>query len=152
MPTCCEQLIQALKAEKQANCFDNKTVAKEQGKEFRVENQSRKMICQVRIDGCLIKSQKTKKCDFLFKICETEQYFLVELKGAEVSTAVAQIVVTFNALQRKLKANPQQFQGVIVSSSVPRAAEQRFRRLTEKCLREKKLHLQKVHRIGSVIV
>ena len=152
MPTCREQLIEALGAEKQASCFENKTVAKEQGKEFRIENKSKKTICRVRVDDCLIESQSTKKCDFLFKICETEQYFLVELKGTEVSAAVEQIIATFDMIQRKLNADPQRFEGVIVSSSVPRAAEQRFRRLKEKYLRERRLQLRKVHGRTSVTV
>ncbi len=73
MTRCCKGLVENLKAEKQSVCFDSKTVAKEQGKEFRIINKSKKAICGVRIDDCLIKSKSTKKCNFLFKICESER-------------------------------------------------------------------------------
>jgi len=77
----------------------------------------------------------------LFKICETEKYFLVELKGnSSLSDAVTQISKTFEFINKKLKLSPQHFEGVIVASRVPRA-DLRFRTAQEKCYREKKLKI-----------
>lgn len=140
---CREELIHALDAKKKAACFDDSTVAKEKGKEFRLHNKSKKTVCRVRIDDCLIKDKRSKRCDYLFKICETEHYFLVELKGGEVDEAIKQIISTFDFINKKLKLAPEHFEGVVVSSSIPRAAEQKFRALKEKCFREKKLRIQK---------
>lgn len=139
---CRKELIEALKASKKSECFDNSTVAKEKGKEFRLENKSKKTICRVKVDGCLINDQRTKRCDYLFKICETKQHFLVELKGTDVDEAVKQIISTFDLINKKLKLSPERFEGVIVASSVPKA-EQKFRTLKEKWRREKGLKIEK---------
>jgi hypothetical protein len=141
---CRKQLIEALKASKKSKCFNSSTVAEEHGKKFRLENKSKKTICRVTVDGCLINDEHTKRCDYLFKVCETEQHFLVELKGTDVSKAVEQIISTFDLVNKKLKLDSRHFEGIIVSSSIPRAAEQKFRVLKEKCLKKKNLKIRKV--------
>ena len=138
---CREALITALGADDKAECFDNSTTAKEKGKEFRLENKSKKTICRVKVDGCLIDDKRTKRCDYLFRICETEKYFLVELKGnSSLSDAVIQISRTFDFINERLKLSPQYFEGVIVASKVPRA-NLKFRKVQEKCYRDKKLKI-----------
>ncbi len=143
---CRKQLIQTLKAEEKSGCFDNSTVAKEKGKEFRIINKAQKTICRIHVDGCLIRNNQGKRCDYFFKICETEKSFLVELKGTDISEAVRQIISTFDFLNNKLKLSPDNFEGIVVSSSVPHAAEQKFRSLKEKCFKQKKLKIQKESR------
>ncbi|MGD1892811.1 MAG: hypothetical protein ACFB15_19775 [Cyclobacteriaceae bacterium] len=135
---CRKQLIEALKASKKSECFDNSTVAEENGKKFHLENKSKKTICRVKVDGCLIDNQRTKRCDYWFKICETEQHFLVELKGTDVSKAVEQIISTFDFVNRKLELSPERFEGIIVSSAVPKA-EQKFRALKVKIPKRKRI-------------
>lgn len=138
---CRKQLIKALGAEEKAACFDNSTVAKEKGKEFRLENKSKQTICRVKVDGCLINDKRTKRCDYLFKICETDKHLLVELKGnSSLSQAVTQITRTFDFINHKLKLSPRDFEGVIVASKVPRA-DLRFRKAQEQCYRNKKLRI-----------
>jgi len=143
---CRKQLMKTLDAGGKAGCFDDSTVAKEKGKEFRINNKSQKTICRVHIDGCLIYDNRGKRCDYFFKICEMEQCFLVELKGSDVNEAVKQIIHTFDFINRKLKLPPKNFEGIIVSSGIPRAAEQKFRTLKEKCFKEKKLKIYKESR------
>lgn len=140
---CREELIKAFRAGKKKTCFESSTVAEEKGKKFELRNKSRKTVCRVKVDGCLINDHKTKRCDFLFKVCETETHFLVELKGTDVDKAVDQIIHTFEFVNRKLRLPAESFKGVIVSSSIPRAAEQRFRTLKEKCYRDKRLMIKK---------
>ena len=143
MQKCCKELVQALQAEGKESCFEKRTVAEENDKKFKLLNRSKKSICRVKVDDCLIKDQNTKKCDFLFKVCEDEQYLLVELKGSDVQKAIAQIIATFEHINAKLNLPPANFKGYVVSSSVPRGAEQRFNRLKEKCLKDKKLKIHK---------
>jgi hypothetical protein len=69
------------------------------------------------------------------------------LKDTDVETATEQIIQTYEILNAKLKAEPDKFTGIIVSSSVPAATEQRFRRLQEKALRDKKLRIKKTHNL-----
>lgn len=141
----CIEFKEILKAEeKDDKCFDNSPVAKEGGKRFAFNNTTNKTICRVKIDNCLITDQQ-KKCDFLFKVIESGKYYLIELKGVNIDEGVEQIVSTFDTVNRKIKAIPQDYAGIIVSSSVPSSAQQKFRKLQEKCYREKKLLIRKTH-------
>jgi hypothetical protein len=140
---CCKELKEVLGGEEK--CFSNSTVAKENGREFRLNLGAGQKACRVKIDGCLIKDHKKIKCDFLFKVCPINKYHLVELKGTDVDHAVAQIVNTFDVINKQIKDNPLNFTGHIISSSIPRAAEQKFRTLKEKVLKNKRLNIEKQH-------
>ena len=142
---CCSELQKQLEAPTKTDCFSPSSGAKENGKKFNFDNRSHKTICRVRVDGCLITSQEVKKCDFLFKVCEDDRYYLVELKGGAVDEAVLQIISTFDIVNAKVKTLPEKYAGVIVSSSVPAGTEQKFRRLQEKVYREKHLRIKKTH-------
>ena len=142
MPTCREKLIKVLGASEQTSCFDSRTVAEEKKKKFRIENKSRKTICRVQVDGCLINDHTIKKCDFLFKICELERYLLVELKGSNVEEGFAQLISTFRYLKNKLGVESKHFEGFIVSTQVPRAANLKVRNLKEQFLKKHQLLVQ----------
>lgn len=142
MTKCCKDLAERLKVEKHLDCFSPKTVASEQGKEFRIVNKSKKAICRVRIDNCLIKSRSTKKCDFLFKVCASKRYLLVELKGSNVEDGFAQLVSTFDYLKSKLEVEPEHFEGFIVSTQVPRAANLKVRKLQGQTWKKYQLRVQ----------
>jgi hypothetical protein len=140
----CVELKKTLQAENKNDCFDNSHVAKEHGKRFSFNNTTNKSICRVRIDNCFITGLE-KRCDFFFKIETPVKYYLVELKGVKVDEGIKQIISTYENVNSKIKALPQDYTGVIVSSSVPKATDQRFRKLQDKCLREKKLKIRKTH-------
>jgi len=139
---CCEELMHLLNAPDRPDCFSQSNVAKEHGKEFRVT--TKQGLCRIKNDGCLNKSNEEQKCDFIFKACATHHILLVELKGGDIHTAMQQIIATYRKISPVLKGG-HSFQGHIVSSTVPRAAELRFRQLKEKCLREHKLNISKQH-------
>src|ERR1700720_476836 len=122
--TALQQQLDSSNTEKEA-CFSTSSAAQEHGKKFRFENKGLKAICRVKVDGCLITSQMTKKCDYLFAVQEDNAYYLVELKGINIDDAVAQIIQTFDIVNAKVKSTPLNYTGVIVSSSVPASAEQR---------------------------
>ena len=140
----CLDLRNKLQAEDRKDCFDASPVAKEGGKRFAFANAGKKTICRVKVDNCLIKDTQ-KKCDFLFKVLELEKYYLVELKGVNIDDGVKQIISTYKAVNEKIKAAPQSYSGIIVSSSIPSSAHQRFRKLQEKCYRDTKLMIKKTH-------
>jgi len=139
---CCNELKDLLAASGH-ECFDHSNVAKENGKEFRIK--TLKKLCRVKNDGCLNKSQAEKKCDFIFKICDTNEIILVELKGEDVELAVTQIRATYNKIYSSLKSVNPSYKGFIISSSVPAAAEQKFRQLKEKCRKDLKFNIDKKH-------
>ncbi len=127
------------------DCFEHATAAKENGKEISIRKPAHLTVCRVKIDKCLVKSNDSTKCDYFFRVCETEVNILVELKGKKILHAVDQIVQTFLLLSKHFKQEPKAFKGYIVSSSVPRAAEQTFRREQEKVLKEHGFLIQKHH-------
>lgn len=87
--------------------------------------------------NCLITGAE-KKCDSFFKIETPAQYYFAEPKGVNVDVGIKQIISNYETVNSKIKAMPQNYTGFIVSSSIPNATQQRFRRLQDKCLREKK--------------
>jgi len=141
----CTALQQLLDAADKAPCFSTSTAASEKGKTFRFDNSHDKTVCRVRVDGCLIISTATKKCDYLFHVLEDAGYYLVELKGTDVEQAVEQILQTFEQVNARIKAKPQQYTGVIVSSSVPAGTQQRFRKLQDKIFGQRHIRLKKTH-------
>jgi hypothetical protein len=142
----CTNLQKKLDPDKnKTDCFSTATSAKEKGKQFILKNKSKSSVCKVKVDGCLITDMETKKCDYLFEVEGGKAYFLVELKGTDVETAVEQIVTTFDILNAKIKANARIFIGVIVSSAVPNATELKFRGLQERMARDKHLRIKKTH-------
>lgn len=141
---CCAAL-QVLLAADDRDCFDPSHAAHEGGKRFSFYNPGGKNICRVKVDDCLITGAE-KRCDYLFKVCEMGKYYLVEFKGVNVEDGVAQIVNTYKTVNQKIQTIPQNYSGVIVSSSVPSATQQRFRKLQEDCYRQLQLKIRKTHR------
>lgn len=94
----CEDLKTTLNGD--AVCFSLASVAIENGKRFAFSNVSGKTICRVRVDNCLIKDQTIRKCDFLFNVEEDKRYYLVELKGGDVGSAIRQIESTFDIVNK----------------------------------------------------
>lgn len=57
--------------------------------EYRVINGSRKEVCKIRVDNCLIR--EGKKCDYLILDCQCKLAFFAELKGHDLGEALTQI-------------------------------------------------------------
>ncbi len=133
----CDNLRSILNSD--AACFSTAGSATENGKKFFFNNPANKKICRVHVDNCLIKDQSIKKCDYLFEIQEDSRYYLVELKGKSIDIAIEQITSTFEFVNKKIKAPAASYTGIIVSSAVPKAANQKFKNLQDKLFRDKKL-------------
>lgn len=140
---CCKELIKELGVP--VECVSNSHVASENGKRLELQLTKGARACKVKVDGCVIKSQSIQKCDFLFKICQTNKFYFVELKGGDVMEAVHQIISTIQELEKKSKLKITNYEGIIVSTSVPRATESRFRKLQEKAIKEHGLKIIKAH-------
>lgn len=123
------------------NCFSNASSAIENGKKFVFRNPTNKTVCRVRVDNCLITDKSIKKCDYLFQI--DSKFYLVELKGQSIDNAVAQILSTYNNVNKKIKAPASDYSGIIVSSAVPKTADQKFKNLQEKVYRDRKLMIKR---------
>jgi hypothetical protein len=143
----CIEFQGVLNANDKNDCFSNATSAKENGKKFIFDNRTNKSLCRVKVDKCLIADNSVKKCDFLFKVYEPSKYYLVELKGLKAEDGVKQIVSTYEIVNNYIKESVSNYTGVIVSSAVPAAAEQRFRKLQESCFKSKRLLIKKTHMV-----
>lgn len=137
----CENLKKLLGGD--AVCFSSSISAIENGKKIIFNNPGHKTVCKVHVDNCLVVNQTVKKCDFLFDIQEGKRYYLVELKGKAIDIAIQQIVSTFDLVNIKIKTAPQNYTGIIVSSAVPKAANQKFKNLQDKVYRDKKLLIKR---------
>ncbi len=83
----------------------NECVAYENGKTFKLVNQSGFVVRKVKVDKCLPQGEGEKRCDFLFSIdCpEMKRVFFIELKGGRLVDAVKQIHGTINYLKEDFK-------------------------------------------------
>ena len=78
-------------------------VLKEKGKEYRALNDSGKPCVSLQIDGGIIKDKDGSKCDKGLIILADGTFYLVELKGVDVSSACKQLLSTLEQFQAELK-------------------------------------------------
>lgn len=127
----------------EGSCYSNESAAHENGKKFVLNNISKKSICKIRVDDCLIKDKQIRKCDFFFSVNEDRKFYLVELKGQSIIDAVEQIKSTFNIVNSKLKEDAKNYTGIVVSSAGPKAADQKFKTLQQKIYKDQKLMIKR---------
>lgn len=77
---------------------------KENKSNFILKNPQSKNICEIKVDGCLIKDNSLIKCDYIFEIYENSniaKLIYVELKGVNLNHAKDQIISTDNLLKNR---------------------------------------------------
>lgn len=77
-------------------------VAKENKTTYKLINPSKKEVCRVRVDNCLIKEAQ-KKCDYLILNCSDQIAIFIEFKGGNIEEAFPQLDAAINFLQPHLK-------------------------------------------------
>ena len=101
--------------------------------EYRVSNESRKVISKYIVDDCLLKIRgKEEKCDYLFTVDVLNSVYFIECKGSDVLKAIRQIQSSINILTDDLKGYI--LKGRIVSTRVysPDLRTQAYSKLREK--------------------
>lgn len=73
----------------------------ENKRQYRLNNETHRLVCVVEIDGCVLTSQTTKKCDYLITVCHSNTTYFVELKGKHLIEGVEQITQTLNEFENK---------------------------------------------------
>lgn len=89
------------------------------GKEttFKLLNPNKKVVDKFIVDDCLLLAyQRNEKCDFLFRVKESNNVFIVECKGSDILKAVSQLYSTLNILKDEL--NNFTIKGRIISTKV----------------------------------
>jgi len=132
---CCEifkSIIKNKNLSKIDNCLlASSNVASENKKSFKIETNNKSNYCRIRIDDCIIESEKQKKCDYLFFESTRPVFIFVELKGRELEKAVEQIAQTVEFFKSELSQISKK-KAYIVSSSVPRVESIKFEKLRKK--------------------
>jgi len=92
---------------------------KENGMTFSVINNSRRIVCVIRVDGCLIDDSR-ERCDYAFEIDDPfRSVIYVELKGGDIAKAFSQLTSTLD--HRHARHGRSKRSCFIVASRVPRA-------------------------------
>ena len=74
----------------------------ENRKRYEYFNKSNDFIVKIRVDECLIKGEKERKCDYLLLNCDKKTAYLIELKGGDLSHAASQILNVLDIFQKEL--------------------------------------------------
>ena len=80
-------------------------------------NTNRRRVLRYQIDGGMFDNNQTK-CDNAFGFPDTDDFYLIELKGKDLKHASVQIYDTIQALNRKIKCYT--VHGRIICSKIPR--------------------------------
>lgn len=78
-------------------------VLEEKGKEYRALNNNEKNCVALQIDKGIIKNDSSK-CDKGLIVIDDKKFYLVELKGVDVSTACKQLFSTYDKFSKELKS------------------------------------------------
>ena len=110
------------------HCSRRKQILVEENKrKYILKNPSGKQVCRVRVDGCVIKSQNQRKCDYLVIICKSEDevnnnhvssgedLYFIELKGKHLLDAVEQLTQTIEYFKAQFTGKV--FARVVLSKS-----------------------------------
>jgi hypothetical protein len=104
----------------------------ESGRTYRMLNDSGYEFTVYKVDSCLIKDNKEKKCDFLFVVDKKKERIacFVELKGTGLADAISQIHNSINILYKSL--NEHKIFARIVGKRVTPNIKSRRARLDER--------------------
>jgi len=94
----------------------------ENKRNFTIINTKQLRINIIRVDGCLIVDNSTKRCDYLFELEAMNEVLYVELKGKNIVKAYEQLTATIKACSDE--HNGLLRKGFIVASRVPRSGPQ----------------------------
>ena len=118
------------------DCLSNGTTAEEKGKKFRIvmPKGHREQFLKIAIDKGLLKEidLQTKKCDFGFIRCYSEEFYFVELKGnSGLKGAFQQIKTTVEHFRKTYSIPKEKISAFIVSAGVPKSANQQFAKMKQ---------------------
>jgi hypothetical protein len=97
-------------------------VCEERRSKITFHNAGKTTAAKIRIDGCVIKDNNVKKCDYLLLCAEIKKAVFIELKGNKVMTAIEQLAATLEneAIKKPLVPYEKRAYAVVTQFSVPR--------------------------------
>lgn len=96
-------------------------VFKEKGKEYIARNNDEKLLAGFQVDDGIIKSKKMQKCDKALLVND-ESLYLVEFKGADISTACEQLLSTYEFFLEHFKQYEYYFRVVLSKANSKHSA------------------------------
>lgn len=112
----------------------------ENGKKFSIiPKEKNEVFLRIKIDkGLLLEiDNDTRKCDYGFIRNINSDFYFVELKGRDIDSAVKQLISTIQIFRQKYDIQADKTFAYIVSSGLPRAANQKFQKLQENFIKNK---------------
>ncbi|OHE16234.1 MAG: hypothetical protein A2540_03665 [Sulfurimonas sp. RIFOXYD2_FULL_37_8] len=91
--------------------------------QFIIDNKSKLAINKVTVDGCLIDSNTSLKCDYLFEILDGStiiKVLYIELKGKDLTHAILQLEATIKYCLQYHNSHNRECH--VVSTAVPKAS------------------------------
>jgi hypothetical protein len=74
-------------------------VANENGKTFRLENNSGVVVRKVKVDKCILQQVGEGRCDYLMNVDDKKIVYFIELKGGDLRKGLKQISDTIEYLK-----------------------------------------------------
>jgi hypothetical protein len=74
-------------------------VATENGKTFRLENNSGVVVRKVKVDKCILQQVGEGRCDYLMNVDDKKIVYFIELKGGDLRKGLKQISDTIDYLK-----------------------------------------------------
>ncbi len=93
-------------------------VASENGKTYSLNNNSNYKIRKVKVDNCVGKEMKEKRCDYLMEIKSINKVIFIEVKGGDLVHALRQLYSTIVYLKLEFR-NYQIDARIVGSGDVP---------------------------------
>jgi len=136
----CEDFIKEHPSKKQFLVYAVSTPS-ENGKKFTIvlPKGNKEEFLRIKIDKGLLNEidQLTKKCDYGFIRGKTCDYYFVELKGADINSAVEQLISTIKYFKKEYHLESKNTYAFVVSSGLPASANLKFLKLVERFKKEK---------------
>ena len=82
---------------------DTAILIEQNGRKYVGLNGQNKSFAVTEVDGCFVKSEQEKKCDFLIINLNEKIAYFIELKGKDLLTAIKQIDNSISMFQVYLK-------------------------------------------------
>ena len=96
-------------------------VFREKGKEYIAKNIDKKLLAGFQVDDGIIKSKEMQKCDKALLVND-ERLYLIEFKGADISTACEQLLSTYEFFLEHFKKYEYYFRVVLSKANSKHSA------------------------------
>ncbi len=123
----------------------------ENNKKLFIINKSKVDVEKIKVDGCLIKNDKEKKCDYIvcYEKKSQQKVYYVEFKGSKVKTGFIQLENTIIKTMKRFREYEKKC--LVISSRVPKISTE-IQRNKKKFKRDFKAELKIVNNQHTISI